>query len=100
MPFYTGKSADGSDAQEVHGGYINPDNPNEWSSEPYPKQLKWMRTHQAVLDYMNGRYSLQDVYDQIQNKTCQLSRSLRDYVLSHFDLQGNFITDENKDETN
>jgi hypothetical protein len=99
MPFYTGKSADVSDAVECHGGYINPDNPNEWCSVPYPKQRKWMRDEQAVLDYMNAHYTLRDVYDQIQAKTCPLPRSLRDYVLSHFDSEGNFII-EDENETN
>lgn len=94
MPFYSGTTKDWEDAEEVHGGYINPDNPNEWSSVPYPKQRKWMRTQQAVLDYMDGRYSLRDVYDQIQAKTCQLPRSLRTYVLSHFNSEGNFIIED------
>ena len=40
---------------------------------------------------MNGRYTLDDVYKQIQNKTCPLSRSVREYVLSHYDAEGNFI---------
>ena len=38
MPFYTGSSPDGSDMKEVEGAYVNPDNPNEWSAKPYPKQ--------------------------------------------------------------
>lgn len=93
MPFFLGKTKNLDEAKQI-GMYMNPDNPNECSSQPYPKQRKWMRAHQAVLDYMNGRYSLRDVYDQIQNKTCPLSASLREYVLSHFDSEGNFITDE------
>lgn len=96
MPFYTGKSADGSDAMEVEGVYINPNNPNEWSGNPYPQQIKEWRMYWQVRDYMNSRFTLRDVYDQIQAKTCQLPYSLREYVLSHFDNEGNFITDENE----
>ena len=95
MPFYTGSTADGSDMREVGGvAYANPDNPNEWQSEPYPAQKKMIRIKNEVLDYMNGRYCLDDVYQQIQNKTCKLSYRLRQYVLSHYDSKGNFIEDE------
>lgn len=91
MPFYRGKSSDGSDMEEVEGMYVNPDNPNEWSSKPYPSQIKVINMKNEVLAYMNGKYSLNDVYNQIQNKTCSLSYSLREYVLSHYDSSGNFI---------
>lgn len=84
MPFYTGKTEDGSDMQEVQGAYVNPDNPNEWSNKPYKAQIKDMAMYDQVLDYCNGRYSLRDVYNQIKSKECKLSKSLRDYVLSHF----------------
>ncbi len=94
MPFYTGKSEDGSDMQEVPGVYVNPDNPNEWGSHPYPSQIRELRLLQEIMDYMNGKYSLNDVYKQIQDKTCPLSKRLRDYVLSHYDENGNFTQDE------
>ena len=94
MPFYTGKSEDGSDMQEVPGVYVNPDNPNEWSSYPYPSQIRELRLLQEIMDYMNGKYSLNDVYKQIQDKMCPLPKRLRDYVLSHYDENGNFIQDE------
>lgn len=97
MPFYTGKSADGSDMVEFEGVYTNPDNENEWSSTPYPKQKKIINRKQAVLDYMNGKYTLDDVYEQIKNKTCKLSFQLRQYVLSHYDESGNFIDKINKE---
>lgn len=91
MPIYTGKSADGSDMKLVEGVYVNPENDNEWSSEPYPKQKKLMNLYNKVYDYMNRRYTLNDVYQQIKNKTCKLSRTEREYVLSHYDENGNFI---------
>lgn len=90
MPFYTGKTEDGSDMQEVQGAYVNPNNPNEWSNQPYPEQKKDMRMYDSVIDYCNGRYSLRDVYNQVKNKECKLSKSLRDYVLSFFDENGIF----------
>ena len=36
--FY-GSSPDGSDAKEFEGVYINPNNPNEWSNNPYTEQF-------------------------------------------------------------
>ena len=95
MPMYMGKSADGSDMKEVSMGYINPDNDNEWSTEMYPRQKREHRLYDGLMDYMNGKYTLNDVYKQIQNKTCPLPTRLRNYVLSHYDENGKFINDEN-----
>lgn len=91
MPFYRGKTADGSDAEEVSGGYQNPKNPEEWSSRPYPEHIRIMNKQTAVYKYMDGKYTLRDVYNQIKSKTCGLSLSLREYVLSHFDEDGVFL---------
>ena len=44
-----------------------------------------------LLDYQNGRYTMNDVYKQIKAKTCPLSKRLRDYVLSHYYIDGNFL---------
>ena len=97
MPFYTGSTADGSDMKEVQGAYVSEDG-KEWSSEMYPYQKRAINTKNEVLDYMNGRYTLRDVYNQIQNKTCELSSRLRKYVLDHFDNNGNFIIIESENE--
>lgn len=66
MPFYTGKTADGSDMKELQGAYVSEDG-KEWSSEMYPYQKRMIRDKNAVLDYMNGRYTLNDVYHQIKD---------------------------------
>lgn len=92
MTMFTGRSTDGSDMEEVQGVYVNPKNPNEWSSTPYPEQQRIINKKQIVLDYMNGRYTLDDVYRQVKNKTCPLPRSVRGYVSSHYDNNGVFIT--------
>lgn len=91
MPFYIGRSADGSDMEEFGGMYVNPKNTNEWSSQPYPEQQRFINMNNIVFEYMNGRYTLDDVYNQIKNKTCPLSRNVREYVLSHYNDEGDFI---------
>ncbi len=91
MPFYTGKSRDGSDMEEVEGMYVNPNNPDEWSSVPYPEQAKLIRIKNEVLEYMNGRFTLNDVYKQIKEKKSGLSARYKKFVLSHYDENGNFI---------
>ena len=91
MTIYIGSTADGSDMKEAKGMFVNPDNNNEWSSRPYPPQQKTISIKEEYSDYVNGRYTLDDVYKQIQNKTCKLSKRLREYVLSHYDKNGNFI---------
>lgn len=52
------------------------------------------RQYWAVRDYMNGRFSFNDVYKQIKEKVCPLPYSLRQYVLSLYDKNGNFIENE------
>jgi hypothetical protein len=90
-----GKSADGSDAHIPLGVFINPNNPNEWSSKPYNKEqrqcVKDHRTYLELMDYMNGKYSLQDCYSQIKKGTFPLVNRVKKYVLSYYDSEGNFI---------
>ena len=90
MPIYRGKSADGSDMEEVEGVYVNPDNNNEWSSKPYPSQQKLINIQKEYSDYVNGRFTLNDVYKQIQAKKCPLPVRVREYVLSHYNDKGEF----------
>jgi len=91
MLFYTGKSEDGSDMKEFEGMYVNPNNNEEWSNTPYPTQQIHLNVNNEVLDYMNGKFTLNDVRDQILNKNCPLSVRCRDYVMSHYDEEGNFL---------
>jgi len=93
MPIYTGRITDGSDMKEVEGMHVNPDNPDEWSNKPYPSQIKWISRNKRIIDHMNGKYCLNDVYQQIKNKTCKLSKMDRDFVLSCFDNDGNFMNE-------
>jgi hypothetical protein len=99
----SGRSADGSDMKEVQGViYMNPDNPDEWSNKPYTKEgtaedRSLQRTHDEVMDYMNGRFTLDDVYQQIINRTLKKSKRFRDFVLSHYDSNGNFLYDKDED---
>ena len=52
---FSGKSADGSDAREFHGMFINPENDNEWSSEPYTlEQKRGYTRHERFWDIMNS----------------------------------------------
>ena len=98
MPIYTGTGVLGDRdfyMEEAEGVYVNPDNENEWSSRPYPSQAKFIRTKTEVLDYMSGKYTLQDVYNQILDKKCPLSKRCRDFVLDHFNEDGTFKYEEN-----
>ena len=85
MPIYTGSGDPKSEdffMEEFMGFFINPYNEDEWSNEPYPEQKKEIAKMQQIKKYCDGKYSLDMVYDQIQNKTCSLPRSLRDYVIN------------------
>lgn len=53
--------------------------------------MKYNR-YNAVAQYMTkNEIGLDDIYTEIQNKTCKLSKNLRDYVESHYDKEGVFI---------
>ena len=94
MPIYTGRSSNGSDAHEAFGVFTNPDNENEWSSKPYNKeqrqQVKDHRTKNELLDYMDGKFTLNDCYKQIKEKRFPLVNRIKQFVLSHYDENGNF----------
>ena len=100
MAIFTGRSADGSDMKEVQGViYVNPNNPDEWSNKPYgfegtSRDRSLQRTYDEVIQYMNHRFTLDDVYHQIVNRTLKKSKRFRDFVLSHYDENGNFLYSE------
>lgn len=82
---YTGKSADGSDAYPANGVYVNPDNPNEWSSKPYTKEDKmWEELYPYLAKSLR---SLKDEYELINKKESSLSKRLRDYVVHLMEVE-------------
>ena len=78
---FTGKSADGSDAQVAEGVHVNPENPEEWSNIPYPPS-KGQKMAWEIYDHIaaNNR-TLKEEYDLIQQKKSTLSKRLRDFVV-------------------
>ena len=85
---FSGKSADGSDAREFHGMFINPENDNEWSSEPYTlEQKRGYTRHERFWDIMNSygnSKSIEEIYNEIQNKKSDLSRKNRDFIVKAY----------------
>lgn len=49
-----------------------------------PKSRKEERLWLKIKDYMNGKYTLNDVKQQIENKMCPLPRSQRDFIMEQF----------------
>lgn len=91
MPIYTGQGKPGDPdfhMEEFEGVYTNPDNPDEWSNKPYPSQKKALRKAEILNGYMrDNRCTFEEVYEQIQSKTCGLSKSMRDYVVETMELK-------------
>jgi hypothetical protein len=88
-----GKSADGSGLKVFSGFYTNPNNPNEWSSTPYPGTNKQSLSNsvQDIFQYQQKTgYTFHELYIQIKDKRSKLCRRLRDFVLSHYDENGTF----------
>ena len=93
MAIYTGKLADGSDMKEFSGVYTDFSNETLWSNKPYnKKQRKDSENYQFIYNCMaKQRKTLNDIYHEILNKKSTLTRRYREYVLSHFNKNGNFI---------
>lgn len=77
MPFYTGKTKDGSDMQEVQGMYISEDG-NQWSNQPYPIHRELYRH----LRYVN--LSFKEAHEAMLNGTSKASKRVRKYVLANY----------------
>lgn len=82
MAFYTGSSADGRDMRPAEGMYVNPNNDNEWSSEPYPgEQKEFSKRYRKLVNHINGKRSIADEYVLITAKKSTLSKDMRDFVI-------------------
>lgn len=77
MPFYTGKTKDGSDMQEVQGMYISEDG-NQWSNMPYPIHRELYRH----LRYVN--LSFKEAHEAMLNGTSKASKRVQKYVLANY----------------
>jgi|GEM_PF-2987780 len=77
MPFYTGKTKDGSDMQEVQGMYIS-ENGMEWSNKPYPIHRELHRH----LKYVN--LSFKEAHIAMLNGNSKASKRVQKYVLVNY----------------
>jgi hypothetical protein len=78
MPFYTGKTADGSDMEEVQGMYIS-ENGEEWSNRPYPIHRELNR-HLRFTDL-----SLKEAHQAILDNTSKASKRVQKYLLANYE---------------
>lgn len=100
MPFYTGKTADGSDMEEVGGMFVSPDG-KEWSNTPYTQEQylqakeerRLNRIYKEILEHINGKRTLQDEYNLIKNKQSGMSARCKKFLV---DLIENFKTEEDE----
>lgn len=77
MSFYEGKTADGSDMEEVQGFYISEDG-KQWSSEPYPIHRE-LRRH---LKYVN--LSLKEAHQLILDGKSKASKRVQKYLIANY----------------
>jgi len=68
---YTGKSADGSDMEEISDFTFFP--------------TKEDRMYWEIRNHIDGKRSLQDEYDLVKAKKSTLSRVLRDFLVKFMD---------------
>lgn len=91
MPFYTGKTADGSDMKEVHGGYIAPDG-KSWSNHPWPPSKEDRIWDRIYIHLCYNSRSIKDEYELILIKKSLLSRAERDFIVKLIEYEnGNSI---------
>jgi hypothetical protein len=77
MTFYTGRTKDGSDMQEVQGMYISEDG-NQWSNQPYPIHRELYR-HLRYVDL-----SFKEAHEAMLNGTSKASRRVQKYVIANY----------------
>ena len=106
MAFFTGSTSDGSDMRQKFGFFTNPNNQDESSSEPYNEEQRVFvrednrqyRLKMSIVYCMKEtKLSLDDVRDLVVSKKSNLSKRQREYVLSHYDSEGNFLEDNDED---
>ncbi len=77
MPFFTGRTKDGSDMKEVQGMYISEDG-KSWSNQPYPITREMTRH----LRYAN--LTLKEAHEAILNGTSLASKKVQKYLLENY----------------
>jgi hypothetical protein len=77
MTFYTGRTKDGSDMQEVQGMYISEDG-NGWSNQPYPIHRELYR-HLRYVDL-----SFKEAHEAMLNGTSKASKRVQKYVIANY----------------
>lgn len=77
MSFYTGKTKDGSDMQEVQGMYISEDGKG-WSNQPYPIHRELYR-HLRYVDL-----SFKEAHEAMLNGTSKASKRVQKYVIANY----------------
>jgi hypothetical protein len=77
MPFYTGRTKDGSDMTEIQGMYIS-ENGNEWSNVPYPIHRELYRH----LRYVN--LTFKEAHEAILNGNSKASKRVQKYILANY----------------
>jgi hypothetical protein len=85
MPFYTGKSADGSDIKEVEGMYVSACG-NYWSSKPFKDKAsreiyKRQRAWNEIMEHINGKRTIREEYSLIKEKKSTLSARCKKLII-------------------
>ena len=85
MPFYTGKSADGSDIKELKGVYESPCG-NYWSSQPITRDQK---AYDKAYDHCaRYRKSFQALYDQLKSGSSEnLPKWVRTWFINKYETE-------------
>jgi hypothetical protein len=83
MPIYTGKSADGSDMQEVKGAYESPCS-LYFSSRPYTREQK---AHEKVYNHcIRYRKTFRMLYEQLKTGSKEnLPKWVRDWFIKYYE---------------
>ncbi len=84
MPFYTGKSADGSDLREFRGMYTSPCG-TYWSNMPITREQK---AYDKVYDFCARHLiTFRDAYNQAKAGTLNLPKWCRKWLIENFEKQ-------------
>ena len=74
------------DAHKFVGVWTNPNNPNEWSTQPYDTdQRKYDNHYHKVVEETKGKRTFEEEYELILEKKSNLPRSTRDWLVKNID---------------
>ena len=85
--FITGNGPDFTTSRPFFGMFTNPDNEDEWGSEPFTKEQeieeKRFNKYWDIMNFHKNELEFSEIAELIKQKKCKLGRKDRDFVITY-----------------